>query len=300
MADIEINLETTDAKELLRSGHHAFVMKDYGNAAAAFGKATQLMAQEHGDENDLLGEIYLRYGRALLEVSREESEPFGDAIPKETDSDEDDDEETAPEPDEPEEKTDEDEKVTNGSTNGDEPGPSSSDGAGPSHSNGEATESTEEGEKDDASDLQIAWEVLEVAKKIFTIRGDKGKELLAETLVLLGEIGMESENFADAAKDIQAGLEMQQTVYEKDNRKLAETQYKLGVAHANLSNIEEAVKYFDMSIETLNNRVETLNRIGDNCSKKEIEEITELIPDIKEKINDVKTIKDEVVVFFLI
>lgn len=142
----------------------------------------------------------------------------------------------------------------------------------------------------------MAWEVLEVAKKIFTARGDTGKELLSQTLILLGEVGMESENFADAVVDIKAGLELQESLYEKTNRKIAETQYKLGIAQSSISSFDDAIKSFEKSIETLSARIDMLKKKDkeDEGSKKEIEEMEELIPEIKEKINDMISVKDEV------
>lgn len=351
MADIEINFDSTDYKELLKCGHHAFIIKDYSNAAAALGRATQLMAQEHGEEHDSLGEVYLHYARALLELSRNESEPLGDAIPHGDDDSDDSEEvneeandntenETVEESDKTAEtsettpkeqketvdekktvesnadksaaevtstqKADEDKKETEDEqkdgesdkekvTNGVSSQPSTSCEDGPSTSNGATEESTEENsEKDEPSDLQLAWEVLEVAKKIFTARGDSAKELLSQTLILLGEVSMESENFDEAVNDIKAGLEIQENLYEKTSRKLAETQYKLGMAHSTVSGFDDAIKLFEDSIATLGARIDLLKEKDDESNKKEIQEIEELIPEIKEKICDMKNVKNEV------
>lgn len=45
------------------------------------------------------------------------------------------------------------------------------------------------------TDLQVAWEVLELAKRIFEKRKERGLQKLAQTYIVLGEVSMESENF---------------------------------------------------------------------------------------------------------
>lgn len=162
----------------------------------------------------------------------------------------------------------------------------------------EAAESTDEkAENDDEpSDLQVAWEVLELAKKIYEKQGDNGKRHLAETLIVLGEISLESENFSAAIEDIKQGLEIQKTLFEKDSRKIAETYYKLGIAYSTDSQIDEAIESFNGSLEYLKNRVANLKKIEDPKDEidEEIKEIESLIPDIEEKIADMKTYKVEV------
>lgn len=160
----------------------------------------------------------------------------------------------------------------------------------------ENTEKTEEKGEDEASDLQVAWEVLELAKQIFQRQGDEGQRRLADTLIVLGEISLESENFSAAIEDIKKGLEIQKTLFENDSRKIAETYYKLGIAYSTDSQIEEAVASFRGSLEYLKNRVTNLEKIEDKKDEidEEIKEIKSLIPDIEEKITDMKTYKDEV------
>lgn len=135
-----------------------------------------------------------------------------------------------------------------------------------------------------------------MAKKIYSRQGEDGKRQLAETLIVLGEISLESENFSSAIEDIKQGLEIQKTLYDKDSRKIAETYYKLGVAYSTDSQIDEAIDNFNSSVECLKNREASLDRIEDKKDdvEQEIKEIRSLIPDIKEKITDMKTYKNEV------
>lgn len=135
-----------------------------------------------------------------------------------------------------------------------------------------------------------------MAKKIYQKQGENGKRYLAETLIVLGEISLESENFSAAIEDIKQGLEIQKAFYEKDSRKIAETYYKLGIAYSTDSQIDEAIESFNGSLEYLKNRIENIEKIsnGKDEIEEEINEIKSLIPDIEEKIADMKTYKDEV------
>ncbi|GLV34951.1 uncharacterized protein CBL_09431 [Carabus blaptoides fortunei] len=356
MADVQHDVEITDPEELVFMGIRVFAIGNFQSAAGAFGKATELMAQEHGDEHDSLGEVYLHYARALLEVSREEAEPLGDAIPRgDSDSDSDDETENATisseSKDESSEKKDEstdpegkdtdtekqddekeienkddtetkenDEVKQNGSTELEKTDHSEKKDdekldtikEETAETNGITKETSQEDDdeesqkKEDCTDLQLAWEVLEVAKKIFTNRGETGKERLAETMILLGEVAMESENFADGVNDMKVGLELQKSLFEPTSRKLAESYYKLGIVQATLSDIDEAIGNFELAIDTLKQRIKMLkDQLEEkktektNEIKEEIEEMGKLIPEIEEKISDMKSIKEEVTSQFI-
>lgn len=150
--------------------------------------------------------------------------------------------------------------------------------------------------EDEPTDLQVAWEVLELAKTIYKKRGEDGKKNLAETLVTLGEVSLESENFESAINDIKEGLRMQKELFPEDSRTVAETFYKLGVAYSTNTQIDEAVESFQGSLRYLRNRINNLEKVEDKKDgvAEEIEEVKGLVPDIEEKIADMKSYKDEV------
>lgn len=150
--------------------------------------------------------------------------------------------------------------------------------------------------EDEPTDLQVAWEVLELAKKIYLKRGADGKKNLAEALVILGEVSLESENFESAINDIKEGLRMQKELFPDDSRTVAETYYKLGVAYSTNTQIDEAIESFQGSLRYLQNRIDHLGKVEDKKDEveEEIEEVKGLIPDIEEKIADMKSYKDEV------
>merc|ERR1712034_198159 len=71
-----------------------------------------------------------------------------------------------------------------------------------------------EAEEEEPSNLQLAWEMLELAKVVYTKQietGDGDKTLLEERLcssiLALGEVSLENENYSQAVDDIKLCLE---------------------------------------------------------------------------------------------
>lgn len=85
----------------------------------------------------------------------------------------------------------------------------------------------EEEEEDDneASSIEVAWEVLCLAKQVFSnqIEQEKMKLKLAETLQKLGEICIEWENNQSAADTLTQCLTLRKEVLSEDDRLIAET-----------------------------------------------------------------------------
>merc|ERR1719430_2732446 len=111
----------------------------------------------------------------------------------------------------------------------------------------EQTDTKEDDEKtagkdgeEEPSNLQLAWEMLELAKVIYTKVVDTWpkaddttikpfEEKLHRTILTLGEISIENENYSQAVEDIQMCLK-KEGAFKKDSRLVAETHYQLGVA----------------------------------------------------------------------
>merc|ERR1711922_56172 len=109
-----------------------------------------------------------------------------------------------------------------------------------------------EGEEDEEepSNLQLAWEMLELAKVAFTtklkdIKKEDKKALemkICETLLLLGEVSLENETYEQAVQDITECLNKRKVLHPADSRRIAETQYQLGVALGHFEKFDEAIK----------------------------------------------------------
>merc|ERR1712034_131210 len=110
------------------------------------------------------------------------------------------------------------------------------------------TDEKKEGDDEEPSNLQLAWEMLELAKVVYTKQietGDGDKTLLEERLcssiLALGEVSLENENYSQAVDDIKLCLEKQKNL-PKDSRLVAETHYQLGVAQGFNAQYDEAVE----------------------------------------------------------
>ena len=87
MADVVENGPLTDAAAAIALGKRYLLVRDFNSAVTTLIKACELMVQKYGDDADELAEPYLLYGRALLNLAREESNILGTAVPCDKDSD---------------------------------------------------------------------------------------------------------------------------------------------------------------------------------------------------------------------
>merc|ERR1739845_21842 len=164
----------------------------------------------------------------------------------------------------------------------------------------------EDADKDDEeeeSNLQLSWEMLELAKFVYTRQLESSSEdqkvgvekRICETLMLLGEVSLENENYQQAVDDMTVCLSRRQASLPADSRSIAETHYQLGIAQSFNDKYEEAEACLKSAITVLETRVTNLRKMesSDNL-KKETRELEELVKDIKEKIVDHNSMKAEV------
>merc|ERR1712096_133716 len=156
------------------------------------------------------------------------------------------------------------------------------------------------------SNLQLAWEMLELAKVVYTKQVDSGEgnkaeveEKLCSAMLALGEVSLENENYSQAVEDIQLCLKKQESL-PKDSRIVAETHYHLGVALGFNSQFEEAVDSLSSAIKIINERIKYIKegvkspkKSPTKDEKKEVTELEALIPEIEEKIADTRDMKKE-------
>jgi len=171
-------------------------------------------------------------------------------------------------------------------------------------------------DEEDPSNLQLAWEMLELAKVIYTKHATDDKEdsstkadyekKLCETYLTLGEVSLENENYTQAVDDLKACLTKRQEKLPADSRCIAETHYQLGVALGFHCQFEEAVTSLNDAIGVLTTRIEKLKNKTESkdetrtddafyTREREIEELEKLLPEIREKIQDTKEMKDETI-----
>eukprot|EP00088_Acartia_fossae_P038566 TRINITY_DN3_c0_g2_i1.p1 TRINITY_DN3_c0_g2~~TRINITY_DN3_c0_g2_i1.p1 ORF type:complete len:485 (+),score=228.94 TRINITY_DN3_c0_g2_i1:47-1501(+) len=178
---------------------------------------------------------------------------------------------------------------------------------------GEDKKEQEAEDEEDPSNLQLAWEMLELAKVAYTnklesLSSEEEKKpiqmKICETLLTLGEVSLENETYQQAVVDITECLNKRKELHSADSRRIAETHYQLGVALGHFNKFDEAIKSLEDAISCLKLRMENLknkcesvdeSKVNDAFYSRETEitELESLIPEIEEKIQDTKDMKKQ-------
>jgi len=303
----------TSAMEHMMEGRRNFLVEDYSESVSSLAVACEMLAKQFGETANECADSYFHYGKALLELARMEGGVLGNAlegVPEGEDSEDPQVESAA--------KMTEDEQEEVGAkvmealeenfVKHEEKVACLLDG----HKKAVNTEEIEEGlesmdvdeknaakksedmeaevENEDLSNLQRAWEVLELAKVIYTRMIKEGKNELnekkfCETLLTLGEVSIENENWATAVEDLKACLAKRKELV-MDSRLIAETHYHLGVALCYDQKFDEAVKSLNDARDVLSNHLEHLKTDTFNARVDEIDELELLLPEIEAKVQD--------------
>lgn len=207
------------ANELYARGSRNFVLHNYADAADELSEVCSLYAEMYGDKSDELGMPYLLYAKSLIALAQQGENKLID-VPEEEEDDDDEDDDG--EEDDDADAADDEVKAstsdstkptttngTNGSlTNGsggalslDQPGSSTAPAPPQSDAAAQDAGTTTPTEDEDAANLQVAWEVLELAVSIFQRQGDSAAANLADAYFELAEISLEDVHFETALRD---------------------------------------------------------------------------------------------------
>jgi len=311
----------SSAESLMNSGKKNLLLSSVPAAVSDFASACQHLTKVYGETSVECGEAYYYYGKALLELSRLESGVLGNALDGvEMDTEEPEgDASTVEDPNQlsKDEKLEVETKVAEALEENFE----NHDRVAKAHELGAVEEveedmdeddeedcqetTVEEGKKDeiedeDPSNLQLAWEMLELAKLVYskaveTSQGDKKTEYvtkLGASILCLGEVSLENENYSQAVEDFAECLKVRTAHLPPDSRSIAETHYQLGVAHTLHSNYKEAEPHLNNAICALERRIDNLCKMetSDNLAS-EVRDLQSLVAEIKEKICDNKAME---------
>ncbi|XP_053710669.1 histone-binding protein N1/N2-like isoform X2 [Synchiropus splendidus] len=264
-----------EAKKLLGTGNKHLVMGDVVSAVGVFQEACSMLAARYGDTADECGEALFLCGKSLLELARMENSVLGNALEGVPESEE-----------EPQPSTPNIESADNLDDDVDDDDESDEEGG---EENGEK-------EEDEVGNLQLAWEMLELAKVIYKRKENKDDQLMAaQAYLILGQVSIESDNYAQALEDFQECLTLQQKHLPPHSRLLAETHYHVASTLCYIDQYSQAIEHFNSSVKVIEERLamlqEAINSAAAGASEddvKEMEELKQLLPDIKEKIEDAK------------
>ncbi|XP_018654809.1 putative nuclear autoantigenic sperm protein (nasp) [Schistosoma mansoni] len=167
------------------------------------------------------------------------------------------------------------------------------------HNNPTDSEAAKSDDEDDVSNLQIAWEVIEVAKKLFSQKDDEESKLnVAECLEKLGEISREKEDYDQAVMDLKECLEIRTAILGQKDRRVAESHYQLGTTYAVSGDLGNASSSFKASVECLKLLAEDVRSKIEAVDQKDgeekellqvtLKEIELLIPDVQSRCADIE------------
>lgn len=314
--------ETLEEIDSMITEGRAFMAKNNFNAAAdLLGQACEKLREMFGELDDRCADCYYYYGSAMLEcaktensvlgegVNKEESESDDEEIPVVKEKEEEGDNKDAPEAtDEKKEDEKTQDKAENNEADAEEKKVNVNGEARPSSDEPMETDSKEsdaepakedvpdvtlnkEDEEEEDTTLKAAWETLELAKFIF--ERQKNEKMLADTYMKLGEVAVESGHKA-GIDDMKKSLQLRCKYYGENHRAIAETHFNIGLSYSLFEMFDEAIHQFDTSKNLLSKRIEMLEEsaANENC-KTEANELKALIPDLDEKIKDMKESKEE-------
>jgi len=276
------------------------------DAVSNFSEACELMVKHKGETAIESAEAYLYYGRALLELSRVEAGVLGNALDGVDMESKTEIEEDSPVEDTDAMTIDEKSEIEAKVADALEANFETHDMVARAHSGENSDEESEdemmqreEEEKSgegigseekmdiEVGNLELAWQMFELAKVIFSKAGNLTKE--CESLTLLGEVSLENSNFKQAVEDLTTCLARRRAGMPADSRSIAETHYQLGVAQAHSGDYASAEKSLRAAISVLNARMSNLKKmeVSENITK-ELSDLETLIYEIKERTSDHK------------
>ncbi|KAI7839538.1 hypothetical protein COHA_006720 [Chlorella ohadii] len=262
-----------DAERKFERGIQCIRTNDLEQAVQLFAEVLQVRTEHYGELAPECASAYYRYGAALLYQAQDSADVFGAGVADAADDDD------APEGGEADDKE-------NSGDKGKAPAASAS-----------GEEEGEEGEESGAEgDLQLAWENLETAKVIWAKDADSHAQQLADVHGLLGDVAMESDDFATALAELDASLAYLAKFVQDDDRRIAEVQYKRCCALQFSGELTKALPAVQAALDCLaKRRAALLARIaapaeGDDADKltAESEEVAALQDDLKEKVAELE------------
>ncbi|KAJ2655541.1 hypothetical protein IW148_006005 [Coemansia sp. RSA 1199] len=258
--------------DLLERGTRAFALGDWDDAIDNFGELSSITEQTFGSESQRYADCLVMYGRALLQHAIEQNallaqKTLAEAATGTLNKDESEDEHEQP-------------SKANIQFEG-EPDFRQVDD--------EVQDSGVDNEEEEDDDFAAAWNVLDVARVIQEKATDKKSQLkFAETLMLLGDVSMESENFAQAVNDFSSALGVKQQYLADGDRELAEIYYKVALAHEYNQENDKALELMSDVQRILNNRLQAIEGSNEAEDKDEYESLQEVLADVKAKIEEWK------------
>ncbi|GAA5926342.1 Hif1p [Sporobolomyces koalae] len=310
----QVELEPTSAEDHLAQGIRFLALSKYAQASESLSYAVEALTEQNGELSIENVDALVLYGKALLANAIEQtavlgSNPPAGAVPSL----------------EPAAGSASAASSTNANATA---GPSSTafhfggDGEDEDDEEEEPNPQEQDGPEDDEDDFEAAFQVLDIARKTLELEIDNldqliselqddnerkpvkvqerrtRKEKLADVHKLLGDVATESEQFENAVEEYSSALSILTKILPPSDRQLSQHHMLIALALEFLPNqIGRAVSHAEKAKSVLVLRLQQLeSKPDDNKTdkdKREIVDINELLGDVDNKIEDLKTVPTE-------
>ncbi|CAK0783497.1 hypothetical protein CVIRNUC_006696 [Coccomyxa viridis] len=265
---------------------------DLDKAVELLGAALQTRIQAYGELASDCATAYHHYGTAIFYKAQEEQDVFGAPLQQAAEEQENDVEE-------PKEKVSlRDANKENVYEKGKAPLLTANEEDTGEGDDAEDDDDEDDANEGDAGDMQLAWEMLEVARSIYSKMGDEKALALADVHVLLGDIGMEEERFESSASDYEEALKLLAHKLEGDDRRIAEAHYKMALTLQFLEDPERALEHANKATAVCRARISRLSAaplgadaaVEDpaDAAAKETEDLKAVLEDLAAKVEDLE------------
>uniref|UniRef100_A0A915HNT3 Tetratricopeptide SHNi-TPR domain-containing protein n=1 Tax=Romanomermis culicivorax TaxID=13658 RepID=A0A915HNT3_ROMCU len=304
------------AQNLLTEGRRFLVCRDYQNAVDILYEACNLFPQLYGEMAAECAEVYLLYGKSLVELERSNQTIFGGK--NENAGDEGESEEEGDDDEADDQKTVEEKSEFDGVKESNENEPSEDKEnvavAAEASSGDENDEKKDEyqiqkldkdgtsngnGNRDEPGCSSIVEDNVE--KTSAEVEETKKNDMLrlSEVRMTLGEVCALDEKYIEAVQEFTAALEILKEICAEDDRRLAEIYFQIGTASELNFNFEMAAENIKRAAKVLENRKRnfeeqlgtlTADDIDFSCKKEDIEseikDLNEVLADIQQRLVD--------------
>jgi len=311
---------SSTASELLMSGRRHLNSGNFQQAASLLSQACGLYSKLHGETDPVCGGAYLDYGIALLELAKLENEVLSyslEGLELQASSSPSQDEmvespEKVPEDEKPdvvkivgeaiEENFVKFEKIAKLHClyDGEESSEDEEEDEVAEQSPSKAAVSSPSKEMEtaeDVSNLEVAWEMLEMARIVFikqAAASQGAEKVVAESkvcsaLLALGEVSHEGGEFKQAEEDVSSCLAKRKELLPADSRSIAETLFVLAMIQAALGKDSEAEASLVKAIAVLKDRAGNIGKMEvSGFMAQELEDLDIIVAEIEEKIAQLK------------
>merc|ERR1712112_110140 len=291
MSSTSSNMSSVEyAKELLESVKKNFYVPE---AVYDMAECCAIFAKEFGETDLKCAEPYFYYGKALLEMSRLEAEVLGYALegmdlyaedscdPQVESSD------LLPSSEKSSIEKDVSEAMASNFRSHSMVARYHDGDIDSDDESLEESSQEDDGSDDDVGHLEHAWEMLEMARMIWSKAGKV--DLACEALHSLGEVSMEGHNYEQAIADFEDCLSKRISVLPSGSRSIAETHYWHGVALAHMDKWLEAEAALNKALDQIDARIHTIETMEPSeHMTREKEDLMELMIAVVARIEDQK------------